>query len=54
MPMGIEFHFMEIGDQSEPDGSISDEIMPDRLHLTTEGYERWAKALEPKLKELGL
>ena len=46
---------MEIGDQFlEADGSISDEIMPDLLHLSTEGYERWAEALEPKLKELGL
>ena len=52
---GDRVHFMEIGDQFlEPDGSISTEIMPDRLHLSSEGYERWAKTLEPKLKELGL
>ncbi|MCP4892070.1 MAG: GDSL family lipase, partial [Planctomycetaceae bacterium] len=48
-------HYLEVGDQFlEPDGTISKAIMPDLLHLSTEGYERWAKALEPKLKELGL
>ena len=48
---GERVHFLEIGDQFlESDGSISDQIMPDQLHLTTEGYRRWAEALEPKLK----
>ncbi len=52
---GDRVHFLEIGDQFlEPDGSIRKEIMPDLLHLSTEGYERWAKALEPTLKNLGL
>jgi len=48
-------HYMEIGDQFlEPDGTISREIMPDLLHLSDKGYERWAQTLEPKLSELGL
>lgn len=52
---GDQVQFMEIGDRFlEPDGSISKEIMPDLLHLSEAGYELWAKALEPKLKELGL
>lgn len=52
---GKRVQYLEIGDQFlEPDGTISKEIMPDLLHLSTAGYERWAKALEPKLKELGL
>ncbi|MEM8668190.1 MAG: sulfatase/phosphatase domain-containing protein [Planctomycetota bacterium] len=52
---GDQVHFLEIGDQFlEEDGTISKEIMPDLLHLTTEGYQRWANALEPKLTELGL
>jgi lysophospholipase L1-like esterase len=34
------------------DGSISKEIMPDYLHLSAKGYEMWAQAIEPKLKEL--
>ena len=52
---GDRVHFMEIGDQFlEPDGSISEEIMPDLLHISGQGYQRWADALEPKLQELGL
>ncbi len=52
---GDRVHFMEIGDQFlEPDGTISKEIMPDLLHISGEGYQRWANALEPKLTELGL
>jgi lysophospholipase L1-like esterase len=26
--------------------------MPDRLHLSPKGYEIWADAIEPKVKEL--
>jgi lysophospholipase L1-like esterase len=52
---GEGVHFLEIGDVFlEPDGSISKEIMPDLLHLSPAGYQRWAEALAPKLKELGL
>ena len=52
---GDRVHYLEIGDQFiESDGTISTEIMPDRLHLSKKGYERWAQALEPKLSELGL
>ena len=36
------------------DGTLPKEIMPDKLHLSGQGYELWAKAIEPKLKELGL
>lgn len=52
---GERVHYLEIGDVFlEPDGSISDRIMPDKLHLSAEGYRRWAESLEPKLKALGL
>jgi lysophospholipase L1-like esterase len=36
------------------DGTLPKEIMPDKLHLSSQGYELWAKTIEPKLKELGL
>ncbi len=36
----------------EPDGSISRQIMPDYLHLTAAGYEIWAEAMEPLLKQV--
>jgi lysophospholipase L1-like esterase len=30
----------------------SKEIMPDYLHLSKEGYERWAKAIDGPVKEM--
>ncbi|MCP4758046.1 MAG: GDSL family lipase [Planctomycetes bacterium] len=36
----------------EDDGSISPEIMPDALHLSAEGYQRWADAIEPTLRRM--
>ena len=46
-------HYLDFGSQLiEADGSISKTIMPDSLHLTKWGYETWAEAIEPKLKEL--
>ena len=44
----LDFGSQFIGD----DGSISKDIMPDALHPNETGYEIWAKAMEPKLKEL--
>jgi lysophospholipase L1-like esterase len=52
---GKMIHYLDFGSQLiEADGSISKAIMPDALHLSEKGYEIWAQALEPKLKELGL
>lgn len=34
----------------EPDGSISPEVMRDFLHLTPEGYRRWADAILPPIR----
>jgi len=52
---GKRIHYLEIGDQFiQEDGTISKKIMPDYLHLSPAGYELWARALEPKLKALGL
>jgi lysophospholipase L1-like esterase len=36
----------------ENDGSISKSIMPDALHPNKAGYQIWAGATEPKLKQL--
>jgi len=52
---GKRVHYLDIADAfMESDGSISKDVMPDSLHLSQEGYRRWATALEPKLKQLGL
>ena len=48
-------YYVDFGSQMiEADGSISAEIMPDapRLHPGERGYQIWAEAIEPKLKEL--
>lgn len=36
----------------EEDGTLSQDVMPDFLHLSAEGYRRWAKAIEPRVREL--
>ncbi len=52
---GKMIHYLDFGSQLiEADGSLSKEIMPDYLHLSAKGYEIWAKAIEPKLKEMGV
>ena len=52
---GKRVHYADIGDVFlEPDGSLPESIMPDALHLNETGYQRWAEAIEPKLKELGI
>jgi beta-glucosidase len=50
---GKTIFYMDIGSQLiEPDGSISSGMMRDYLHPGEQGYEIWAQAMEPKLKEL--
>jgi lysophospholipase L1-like esterase len=50
---GKMIQYLDFGSQLiETDGSISKSIMPDYLHLTERGYEIWAEAMEPKLKEM--
>lgn len=52
---GQRVHWLDISDVFlEDDQSLSADVMPDALHLSEMGYQRWAEALQPKLKELGL
>ena len=45
--------FLDIGASlTEADGTLDKKIMPDFLHLSPEGYARWATAIEPTLGEL--
>lgn len=47
---GDHVRFLDIGKAFlEEDGTISNEIMPDYLHLSRSGYRRWAEAMEPTL-----
>ena len=52
---GERVHYLDIGSTFlAEDGTLPKEIMPDFLHLTPKGYELWAEAIAPKLKELGI
>jgi len=45
--------FMDIGDKFlTADGTLTTEIMADGLHPTTKGYQIWADATLPRVKEL--
>jgi beta-glucosidase len=42
--------FLDIGKQlTNPDGTLSKDILPDWLHLSPQGYDIWARSLEPTL-----
>jgi lysophospholipase L1-like esterase len=50
---GKNIFYLDIGPQLiENDGSISQSMMRDYLHPGEAGYQIWAAAMEPKLKEL--
>ncbi|HEY3899993.1 MAG TPA: platelet-activating factor acetylhydrolase IB subunit [Chthoniobacter sp.] len=45
--------YLDIGSKFlQPDGTLSKDIMPDLLHPNAKGYEIWAEATAPKVKEL--
>jgi N-acetylglucosamine-6-sulfatase len=41
-------------DYLSADGTLAKEVMPDLLHLNPASYEKWAKAISAKLKEIGV
>ena len=48
-----QVHFMDIGKTFlQQDGTLTREVMPDLLHLSEKGYDMWAEAIDPKIKEL--
>ena len=50
---GKSIWFLDIGHVFlEKDGSISTEILRDRLHLSEKGYQRWADAMQPTLNKI--
>jgi lysophospholipase L1-like esterase len=45
--------YMDIGDKLlAADGTLTAEVMSDGLHPTTKGYQIWADATLPRVKEL--
>ena len=52
---GERIHYLDISDKFlTAEGILTKEVMPDALHPKQKGYEIWAEAIEPKLKEFGL
>ncbi len=50
---GKTIKFMDIKEKFlEPDATITKEVMPDYLHLSKDGYQRWADALKSELEEM--
>jgi lysophospholipase L1-like esterase len=50
---GEHVRFLDIGGAFvNEDGTISPEIMPDYLHLSPQGYRKWADAMEPTLSKM--
>jgi beta-glucosidase len=50
---GTHVTYLDIGKAfTNPDGTISREIMPDYLHLSARGYRIWADSMEPTLWRL--
>lgn len=45
--------YLDVGDKLvEPDGTISREVMPDKLHVAGPGYTRWIEAMGSTLDKL--
>ncbi|MDA7654797.1 sulfatase-like hydrolase/transferase [Akkermansiaceae bacterium] len=52
---GERIHYLDISDKFlTSEGILTKQVMPDALHPRQKGYEIWAEAIEPKLKEFGL
>jgi lysophospholipase L1-like esterase len=50
---GQKIFYLDIGPKFlGPDGTLSKDIMPDRLHPNEKGYEIWATAIEPTIAKL--
>jgi lysophospholipase L1-like esterase len=49
---GKRVKFLDIGEKFMKDGQIPGEIMPDYLHLSAAGYQIWADAITPTLKDM--
>jgi beta-glucosidase len=50
---GEMVYYLDIGDKFlTDDKTLTKEIMPDYLHLSLDGYQIWAEAIDPKVAEL--
>ena len=50
---GMTVKYLDIGQKFlTDDGTLTKEVMPDALHPNEKGYQIWAEAMDPTLKEL--
>lgn len=49
---GKKVKYLDIGEKFMKDGQIPGSIMPDYLHLSADGYQIWADAITPTLKDM--
>ena len=50
---GKHVKYLDIGDKFlDAEGNLSKDIMPDYLHPNAKGYEIWAEAIDPTLKQM--
>jgi beta-glucosidase len=49
---GATIHYLDIGPAFLNEGKVLRKYMPDFLHPNAEGYQIWAEAMEPTIKEL--
>jgi lysophospholipase L1-like esterase len=50
---GKSVFYLDISDKFlSDDGTLSEQVMPDLLHLSKQGYEIWAESIEPKVAEV--
>jgi lysophospholipase L1-like esterase len=49
---GKKVKYLDIGEKFMKDGQIPGDIMPDYLHLSAAGYQIWADAITPTLKDM--
>ena len=49
---GKNVKYLDIGERFLVSGKMSKEIMPDYLHLSTRGYEIWAEAVAPVIRQM--
>ena len=50
---GKHVKYLDIGAKFlDSEGALSKDIMPDYLHPNAKGYEIWAEAIDPTLKQM--
>jgi beta-glucosidase len=50
---GERIHYLDLSSELlSPDGTLSEEVMPDLLHPNERGYRLWAEAMEPTIERL--